>query len=112
MDFLLTPEIWHFAMWDRDSILQMGTLGIVESWGEIIEYEHGYRAERTQIVALFDLPWRWVDANCRIWMENDGLRTHILNHDWEGYQQRAHEAAKTYGIPVISIEDALTSSSA
>lgn len=99
------PQLWYDPMWDVNSVIQVGTIGWVQSWGDIIEHEQGYRASRIKITHLVSLNDEWIERNARLWMGNVALRQHLIEDEGMRYHRRLEDAAKTYRLPIVDIED-------
>ena len=79
------PTLWGELVFPFESVVLFHTIGWVESWGTIEEYEFGYRSERARILSLVTLPHHL-----------DGVDT---------YNHRTLEVAERYGLPVVDIFD-------
>lgn len=105
-ELLARPGQWQqYNPWPLSTVIYMGAVGWVESWGEIVEGEYGYRSEQIKLTALIDLPDEMVAPH--IWVresESEYVRTRLAL-----YRSRLGRFADLFQIPVVMMDEGLTS---
>lgn len=103
---LIRPDNWPKGSWSARNAVDMGVMGWVNSWGSIIETEHGYRSEHIKIDSfiMFDMEW------CQLHYERNRHAGRLWTDEaWQQqmeqrlfeYEMRVGMFADRFGVPVV-----------
>lgn len=105
----LALERARSARGERNSVV-----GLILGWGSIaLHGSEGFRAQRAEVVCLFS-DWCWESP--ALSERRLGIRFHLALQTWRfravsqasSRLRELEQAARTYGVPVLSLESALT----
>lgn len=85
-------KVWHFA-----AALRMGVLGSVRQWGEVIEYEHGYRSQHVAIESIYQIS---AEPD---YLESLPMYRYLPDMALSSFNRRARDVAENLELPIETV---------
>jgi hypothetical protein len=97
---LHSPKDWALIVRGPASTIAVGLVGMVEQWGVVDEYEHGYKSSHIKITAFLDFTDAWIEEHAN---EHNGRGgwMYLTERHRALFRTRTNQQAAVFDVPVI-----------